>query len=140
MVRSVCHPPFAKSREGWGTLCVVCHRKAGPPARGEVFFLDIPSYRTRQHLDSTRDKVQVIGTVVAMQAARHDKHYAISGIAAHPCKKRKDGAPTFRYGKGRQSAEKGWASPQPRPVVCGSGRAFPLRRERTPNESPLSFK
>jgi hypothetical protein len=47
-----------------------------------------------------------------MQAARHDKHYAISGIAAHPCKKRKDGAPTFRYGKGRQSAEKGWASPQ----------------------------
>jgi RHS repeat-associated protein len=34
-----------------------------------------------------------MGTVVAMQAARHDKHYAISGIAAHPCKKRKDGAP-----------------------------------------------
>jgi len=32
MVRSVCHPPFAKGREGWGTLCVVCHRKAGPPA------------------------------------------------------------------------------------------------------------
>ncbi len=32
MVRSVCHPPFAKSREGWGTHCVVCHRKAGPPA------------------------------------------------------------------------------------------------------------
>src|ERR1700693_5607950 len=34
MVRSVCHPPFAKSREGWGTHCVVCHRKAGPPAIG----------------------------------------------------------------------------------------------------------
>ena len=28
----------------------------------------------------TRDKVQVIGTVVAMQAARHDKHYANSSI------------------------------------------------------------
>ena len=24
-------PPFAKSREGWGTHCTVCHRKAGPP-------------------------------------------------------------------------------------------------------------
>jgi hypothetical protein len=43
----------------------------------------------------TRDKVQVIGTVISMQAARHDKHYAISSIVAHPCKKRKDGAPTF---------------------------------------------
>jgi hypothetical protein len=32
MVRSVCHPPFAKSREGWGTHCVVWRRKAGPPA------------------------------------------------------------------------------------------------------------
>ena len=32
MVRRVCHPPFAKNREGWGTHCVVCHRKAGPPA------------------------------------------------------------------------------------------------------------
>ena len=43
----------------------------------------------------TRDKVQVIGAVGSMQAARHDKHYAISSIAAHPCKKRKDGAPAF---------------------------------------------
>jgi len=33
MVQSVCHPPFAKSREGWGTHCVVCHRMAGPPAK-----------------------------------------------------------------------------------------------------------
>ncbi len=36
-----------------------------------------------------------------MQAARHGKNYATSGIAAHPCKKRKDGAATFHYGKGR---------------------------------------
>jgi len=36
------------------------------------------------------DKVQVIGTVISMQAARYDKRYAISSIAAHPCKKRKD--------------------------------------------------
>ena len=45
------------------------------------------------------DKVQVIGTVISMQAARYDKRYAISSIAAHPCKKRKDGAPAFGYGK-----------------------------------------
>src|SRR5260370_10810999 len=69
------------------------------------------SQKRQAPIARTRDKVQVSGAVVSMQAARHDKHYAISGIAAHPCKKRKDGAPTFRYGKGRQSAEKGWASP-----------------------------
>jgi hypothetical protein len=39
--------------------------------------------------------VQVIGTVVAVPAARHDKDYGVSGIAAHPCKKRKDGAATL---------------------------------------------
>ncbi len=32
MVESLCLPPFAKSREGRGTPCAVCHRKAGPPA------------------------------------------------------------------------------------------------------------
>jgi hypothetical protein len=42
-----------------------------------------------------------------MQSARHDERYATSGIAAHPCKERKDGAPTVRYGKRRQTAEKG---------------------------------
>jgi hypothetical protein len=47
----------------------------------------------------TRDKVQRIGAIVAMQSARHDEHDGISSIAAHPCKKRKDGASTFRYGK-----------------------------------------
>jgi|ERR1700693_4273702 len=41
MVRSVCHPPFAKSREGWGTHCVVCHRKAGPPAAGTTTLVTI---------------------------------------------------------------------------------------------------
>ena len=46
-----------------------------------------------------------------MQAAKHDQRYAISGIAAHPCKKRKDGAPTFRYGKGRTERGEGWADP-----------------------------
>jgi hypothetical protein len=30
-----------------------------------------------------------------MQSARHDKRYATSGIAAHPCKERKDGATHF---------------------------------------------
>jgi len=39
-----------------------------------------------------------------MQAAWHHDNYAISGIAAHPCKKRKDGAPAFRYGKGKTKA------------------------------------
>src|SRR6266853_2122499 len=42
MVRSVCHPPFAKSREGWGTHCVICHRKAGPPARYLQIYLVRP--------------------------------------------------------------------------------------------------
>jgi hypothetical protein len=57
-----------------------------------------------------RDKVQLIGAVVAMQAARHDKRYAISSIAAHPCKKRKDGAPAFRCGKSERARGEGWAS------------------------------
>jgi len=51
--------------------------------------------------------VQLIGAIVAMQSASHDQHYAISGIAAHPCKKRKDGAPAFRYGKTKNGAWKG---------------------------------
>ncbi len=37
-------------------------------------------------------------------------HYAISRIAAHPCKKRKDGAPTFRYRKRRAGRGEGWAT------------------------------
>jgi len=60
----------------------------------------------------TRDKVQVTGAVVAMQAARHDKDDAISGIAAHPCKKRKDRAARFHHGKG--STERGKGGPAPR--------------------------
>src|SRR6202795_575049 len=52
MVRSVCHPPFAKSREGWGTHCVVCHRKAGPPAtrgvKGEGPWCDQSAARPSQ--------------------------------------------------------------------------------------------
>src|ERR1017187_4267156 len=47
----------------------------------------------------TGDKVQVMSAVVAMEAARHDEPYATSSIAAHPCKKRKDGAPSFHFGK-----------------------------------------
>jgi hypothetical protein len=50
--------------------------------------------------------VQLIGAVVAMQSARHDKRYAISSIAAHPCKKRKDGAPAFRCGKTKEAMAK----------------------------------
>jgi hypothetical protein len=34
----------------------------------------------------------------------------IGSIAAHPRKKRKDGAPTFRYGKGRTERGEGWAT------------------------------
>jgi len=33
-IKYLCRPPFVKSREGWGTHCTVCHRKAGPPALG----------------------------------------------------------------------------------------------------------
>ena len=29
-----CHPPFPKTREGWGTLCVVVLAKAGPVGLG----------------------------------------------------------------------------------------------------------
>src|SRR5271163_3580970 len=59
-----------------------------------------------------RDKVQVAGAVVTMQAARHDQDYGISGIAAHPCKNRKDGAATFHYGNREEpSAEKGGPAP-----------------------------
>jgi hypothetical protein len=47
-----------------------------------------------------------------LQAARRDKRYATSSIAAHPCKERKDGAPTFRYGQGRTEHGQGWASPR----------------------------
>src|SRR5260370_39274501 len=86
------------------------------------------SQKRQAPIARTRDKVQVSGAVVSMQAARHDKHYAISGIAAHPCKKRKDGAPTFRYGKGRQSAEKGWASPHV-PVIRAHQGARPFDTE-----------
>jgi mono/diheme cytochrome c family protein len=32
IVSAASPPTFAKSREGWGTHCAVCHRKAGPPA------------------------------------------------------------------------------------------------------------
>ena len=38
--------------------------------------------------------MQVMGTVSAMQAARHDKLHRTGSIAARPCKERKDGAPT----------------------------------------------
>jgi hypothetical protein len=55
--------------------------------------------------------VQVIGTIAAMQSVRHDKDYAISSIATHPCKKRKDGAPTFHYGKRKAAARiEAWAT------------------------------
>ena len=47
--------------------------------------------------------MQLIGAVVAMQAARHDKRYAIGSNAAHPRKKRKDGAPAFRCGKTKEA-------------------------------------
>src|SRR5260370_6417987 len=45
------------------------------------------SQKRQAPIARTRDKVQVSGAVVSMQAARHDKHYAISGIAAPPLQK-----------------------------------------------------
>jgi hypothetical protein len=51
----------------------------------------------RSAITRTRDKVQLVGAVVATPAARHGELYRIGIIAAHPCKKRKHGAPTFRY-------------------------------------------
>jgi hypothetical protein len=38
----------------------------------------------------------------------------ITGIAAHPCKKRKDWHPRFRYGEEEHRVE-GWASPRAEP-------------------------
>src|ERR1035441_6827836 len=51
------------------------------------------------------------------------KRKCVGSIAAHPCKKRKDGAPTFRYGKGKTERGEGWASPQ-EPTDKGNGRSF----------------
>ncbi len=67
-----------------------------------------------------RDKVQLIGAVVAMQAARHDKRYASSSVVAHPCKKRKDGEPAFCYGKTKELMCEGRATrPQVRMIFFG---------------------
>jgi len=82
------------------------------------------------------------GVAVAMQAARHAEDYAISAVATHPCKKRKDGAATFRYGKGKTERGEGWASPRfsraPRctePIPARRNLSHPLcqlRRDRDP--------
>jgi len=56
-------------------------------------------------------KGQVIGAVAKIQAAHHEMGYGISGVAAHPCKKRKDGAPAFCCGTKTDRAE-GWATRQ----------------------------
>jgi hypothetical protein len=45
----------------------------------------------------------------------HDQRPASSGIAARPCKKRKDGAATCHYGKGR--TERGEGGPAPTRIV-----------------------
>jgi len=49
-------------------------------------------------MTGARDKVQLIGAIVAMQAPWHDEQYGSSSIVSHPCKKRKDGAPRFVLG------------------------------------------
>src|SRR6267143_79918 len=74
--------------------------KGGPPAgfvptRRESVAAPCRAQKRQAAITRTRDKVQVIGAVISMEAAGHDEHYAISSIAAHPCKKRKDRAPTF---------------------------------------------
>src|SRR6202040_3447802 len=48
------------------------------------------------------DKVQVMSTVGAMQAAWHDKPHGTSSIASRPCKVRKDGAPTVPEREGKR--------------------------------------
>jgi hypothetical protein len=50
----------------------------------------------------TSDKVQVMGSVGAMQAAWDDKQNSTGSIAARPCKKRKDGAPTVLEREGKR--------------------------------------
>src|SRR5208282_301520 len=94
----------------------------------------------------TRDKVQLIGAVVAMQAARHDQENAISSIAAHPCKKRKDGAPAFHYGKEERQVSKRLGHPKHvlgrlgarHRVESTYHRAGTSRRTHTPKIAPAS--
>ncbi len=71
-------------------------KRARKPKRDRAGESQVSKPRDLGHPTRTRDKVQVIGAVEAMQAARRDEVYAISSIAAHPCKKRKDGAPHVR--------------------------------------------
>jgi len=63
------------------------------------------------------DKVQVMRAVSAMQSARHEND-GTDSIAAHPCKERKDGAPTFQIGKESKDKQKG--GPPARPATCGA--------------------
>ncbi len=99
-----------------------------------------------------------------MQSARHDKRYATSGIAAPPsttlragsCKKRTDGATTFRYGKRRTEHGEGWARPRvilsresgppanhdkrgqnPRPFGSAQGRLCVCKERRHKDGAPL---
>jgi len=52
------------------------------------------------------DKVQVMRSASAMQSARHETD-GTDSIAVHPCKERKDGAPTFRIGKESEKKNQG---------------------------------
>jgi hypothetical protein len=53
-----------------------------------------PVQKWQSSIAGTSDKVQVMRTVSAMQAAGHDTPHGIGSIDTRPCKKRKDGAPT----------------------------------------------
>src|SRR5713226_3135249 len=94
-------------KKGMGGVLIGIWRDSGhPPAcsRNEIFRQ--PSF-TRT---GPGDKVQVIGTVVSMQAASHTCIMLSAGSQPTLAKKRKDGAPTFRYRKRRAGRGEGWAT------------------------------
>jgi hypothetical protein len=62
--------------------------------------------KRQSSIAGTGDKVQVMRAVRAMQSARHHTH-GTDSISTRPCKKRKDGAPTFRIGKELKKKNKG---------------------------------
>ena len=60
------------------------------------------------------DKVQVMGAVSAMESGGHEGH-GTSDSGTRPCKKRKDGAPSFQTGKERSKPKGGPPAPPPPP-------------------------
>ncbi len=87
---------FAKCANEWGTRIVLATRR----------YVD-PGYGSGGDETHTSQSARCVGhphAIVTVQSARHDKPHGTSSIAAHPCKRRKDGAPSVGYGKGKTSA------------------------------------